>query len=367
MLEADGEITVVSISGGLYAATPEEADEIRLSMINALLADIDMTGIPSSLRGILTDEEGNPVLDEEGQTIEVVKLDMPEAQDLSTIVAAAMAASVDPYVLYEADFPNGTTMTGSVAFLIYTRLLDELGISYESVFEDDGSPEWDFTRQERTFSEATGLLTFSKQFTSQGVVELRAGAGIVGGTSDVAIVAGTAALEAAGTITGLRMAVNTIDDASSSGQGSIDVEDVDGYGELTPGLELKNSEGGGISVTAENGIVIDHVTSHGASNTVAITSQFHNLFVRESGGSIHADGQIVLDAAGDLVVKDNLIAAEHITLNAGGYLSTFERQITLDSPALTVSAGGSVNLMGHIDGARFARHRKHRQRQSPQQ
>ena len=275
---------------------------------------------------------------------------MAEAQDLSAIVAAAMAASADPYVLYEADFPNGTTMTGSVAFLIYTRLLDELGISYESVFEDDGSPEWDFTRQERTFSEATSLLTFSKQFTSQGVVRLSAGEGIVSGTEGVAVVAGTASLEAGDAITGLKMAVNTIEDASSAGRDSIDIEDVDGYGELTPGLELKNTEGGGISVTAENGFVVDHVTSHGASNTVALTSVNYNLFVRESGGSIHADGEIVLDAAGDLVVQDNLIAAERITLNAGGYLSTFEKQVTLDAPALTVSAGGSVNLMGHIDG-----------------
>ena len=349
-LEADGEMTVISVTGGIYAASPEEADEIRLSMINALLANIDMTGIPSSLRGILTDDEGNPVLDEEGLTIEVVKLDMSEAQDLSVIVSTAMAASADPNVLYEADFPNGSTMTGSVAFLIYTRLLDELGIAYESVFEDDGSPEWTLTRQERTFSEATDLLTFSKQFTSQGVVQLRAGGGIVGGTTDVAIVAGTVSLEATNAITGLRTAVNTIDYASSLGFDAIDIEDIDGYGELTPGLELNDTEGGSINVTAQNGFIVDHITSHGATNTVALTSTNYNLFVRESGGSIHAEGQIVLDAAGDLVVRDNLIAAEHITLSAGGYLSTFEKQITLDAPALTVSAGGSVNLMGHIDG-----------------
>ncbi|HUT13706.1 MAG TPA: hypothetical protein VMY42_24675, partial [Thermoguttaceae bacterium] len=353
-----GTITVVNITGGVYAATPEEAAEARLNLLNAMLAEMDATTaaeIPEELKGTLTDEDDNPVLDEFGEPIVVVKLDLPEAEELAAIVAAALAAAEDPYVLDEADFTAVdplSPMTGHVAFVIYTWLLDNLGVTYETTFTDDGSDEWDQTRQDRVFSETTGLLTLTKGLTSQGKVTLQADGGIAhgAGSETVSIVADQVTLLAKTTISGLNLAVNTIEDASSLYAEAIGVFDRDGFGESSPGLELLNAEGGAVTVMAENGFVVDKATSHGTSNTLTLGSVNHNLFVRESGGSLHSDGDIVLSADGDLVVNDNLIAGKKIDLSTKGYLSTFGREVTLQSESLRVDAGSTVSLSGHVGG-----------------
>jgi len=353
-----GTITVVNITGGVYAATPEEAAQVRLDLLNALLAEMDATTaaeIPAELKGTLTDEDDNPVLDEFGEPIVVVKLDLPEAEELATIVAGALAAADDPYVLDEADFvavDEFSPMTGHVAFVIYTWLLDTLGVTYEATFTDDGTDQWDQTRQDRVFSETTGLLTLTKGLTSQGKVTLEADGGIAhgAGSQTVSIVADQVTLIADAAISDLNLAVNSIVDASSLSADAISLFDKDGFGESSPGLELAKAEGGAVTVMAESGFVVDQVTSHGASNTLTLGSVNHNLFVRESGGSLHSDGDILLSADGDLVVNDNLIAGNLIGLDAGGYLSTFEREVTLQAKALRVDAGSSVSLSGHVGG-----------------
>jgi len=354
-----GTITIGSIIGGTYASTEEEAAVIRLEMLNSILSEVDLTGIsladiPSELRDTLTDEDGNPILDELGNPIKVVHLEMGEAEEISTIVANAMEASDDPYVLHESDFidiDGLPPITGHVAFFIYTKLLDLLGVAYEASFADDGTPEYDEMFVKSTFSEATNLLTLTKGFTSQGKIMLQADGAISGpGAGKVGIVADEVMLLAKSSIGGLEMAVNTIKNLNSVSNSSISVSDVDGIGQLSRGVEMLNAEGGPISVISENGFIINNARSKGASASIVLSSTKGDIFVRETGGSIISDGDITLNSAGDLVVTGHLVAPNLLTLKAGGTLSTYEQEVLLEIGSIAIDAGSSVTLSGHING-----------------
>ncbi|MEM4406983.1 MAG: hypothetical protein QXS68_08045, partial [Candidatus Methanomethylicaceae archaeon] len=354
-----GTITVGSIIGGTYASTEEEATQIRLDLLNSLLAEIDLTGIslsdiPSELRDPLTDEEGNPILDESGHPIMVVHLEMNEVEELAAIVANAINASTNPYVLNEVDFVDIDELppiTGHVAFFLYTKLLDVLGVAYEVSFADDGTPEWDEMFMKSVFTETTSLLTLTKGFTSQGKVKLQADGAISGpGEGKVGIVADEVELLASSSIGGLEMAVNTIKNLNSISNSSINVFDVDGIGQLSQGVEMINATGGPISVTAQNGLILNNARSKGPSASLTFASTSGSLFVRETGSSLISDGDITLSAAGDLVVTGHLVAPNILTLNAGRTLSTFEQKVLLEIGSIAIDVGSSVTLGGHISG-----------------
>ncbi|MCP4711603.1 MAG: hypothetical protein GY869_23540, partial [Planctomycetes bacterium] len=350
-----GTITVVNITGGTYASTPEEAEAIRLRLLNSLLAEIDPLAypdIPAELQGPLTDEDDNPILDEQGDPQIVVKLDLAEAQDLGQIIAAAQLLAGDPYVLDEADFANGSTMSAHVAFVVYTALLDVLGISYEASFVDDGSPEWDQTRLERVFSETTDLLKLTKKFTSQGKVTLEADGSIVNGApgDDVSIIADKVTLIADNSITGLNLAVNKIQELTSLNDDTISVFDKDGHGEMTEGMELVFADGGPINVESQNGLILNNAYSRGPSAGMTLSSANKSLFVRETGSSLISEGRLTLNAGGDLTITGHLVAEELLEITSVGVLSTFGQTVLTESPAVKFNVGSTVTLGGHITG-----------------
>ena len=123
----------------------------------ALIDPID-PAIPEDFQGALLNEKNEPILDKFGAQTIVIQLEMDEAEELAAIVANALEVAENPYVLDGDDFialDPLSAMTGEVAFLIYTGLLDQLGIMYEATYPDDESPAWDQQYQERTFSETT--------------------------------------------------------------------------------------------------------------------------------------------------------------------------------------------------------------------
>ncbi len=327
-----GTITVGEITGGTYASTEEEAALIRLDLLNTLLAQIDLTdpsatGIPKALTDPLTDEDGIPILDEEGEPIIVVHLELTEAEELAVIVANALEASVDPLILYEGDFVDLDGLppiTGHVAFILYTQLLDLLGIAYQASFVDDGTPGWATLAKERIFAETTGLLAMTKGLSSQGKVTLQSDNAIVNGAgAGVSIVADSVTLLAKSSISGLTMAVNTIENALSSQRGSVSLFDVDGFGELTPGLEMITASAGPLSVTAQAGFIVGNAFSRGPQAALSLTSAKYNLFVKETGSSLISEGDISLTAAGDVIVTGHVQADAKAWFDAGRYLSTF--------------------------------------------
>ncbi|KPK75706.1 MAG: hypothetical protein AMJ79_10150, partial [Phycisphaerae bacterium SM23_30] len=351
-----GTITVGSIMGGIYADTPEKAAQERLKALNSLLAKIDPIDpdIPAELQDPLTDEDDNPVLDEADEEIIVIQLDLGEAGEFTTIIETAIAASEEePFVIYEADFVDGldpyTYITGHVAFLIYTGLLDVLGVAYDA--SHDADPEWDNAKQERVFSEATDFLMMKKGFSSQGKVTLQADGSITGnGGGAVGIVADAMSLVAKGSIAGLDVAVNTIIQLTSVNNDTISVFDKDGLIDLSPGLELIDAVGGPITVQAEHGLILNDAHSKGPSADLILASTNSSLFVRETGSSLFSEGSLTLSAAGDLTVTGHLVAPELLTFNAGGSLSTFGQEVLLEIGSIAIDAGSTVTLGGHLTG-----------------
>jgi VCBS repeat-containing protein len=369
--DSGGTITVVDITGGVYAADDAQAAEIRLRLLNAMLAKIDLDGdpeadppvpqippgdIPDELRDPLIDEEGNEILDKNGELIIVVHLEMDEANDLAAIIAGALAAvdpEVDPYVLDEADFSDGTLpyMTGHVAFSLYLELLDALGVIYEASFEDDETPAWDHNRSEYVFSETTDLLGMTKGFTSQGKVLLEADGAIVGpGTGSVGIVAGDVTLIAEASITGLEMAVNTMTHVESISRAAISLFDVDGVGEATPGAELMEAIGGAITIATEGGFVLNNAHSIGSPLGMTLASTAGSMFIRETGSSLISDGPLNLNAAGDLTVTGHLVTPGQLSFVSGGSLTTFNQEVLLEIGSIAMDVGSSATLSGHISG-----------------
>jgi hypothetical protein len=336
-----GAITVVNVSAGTYATSEEEAAAIRLEMLNTLLAGIDVTGIPADLLVDSTDSEGTP--------IQIVRLTMEQAQDLAAIVSVALAAATDPAVLVEADFADGTLMTGNVAFLIFTRLLDHLDVAYEAVFGNDGNGE----TPAPVVSETLSLLTLTKQFSSQGKVSVQADGAIVNGAgAGVSIVADSVTLLAKSSVSGLTMAVNTIENAQSLLRGTVSLFDVDGIGELTPGLEMVTADAGPLSVTAQAGFIVGNAFSRGPGASLTLTSTNHSIFVKETGNSLISEGDITLNAAGDVILTGHVQANSKATFDAGRYLSTFGQEALLEVGSLVIKAGSTVTLSGHLSGLR---------------
>ena len=331
-------------------------DTKGLSLLNGRLRAIDPAGIPFTYLDLL-----------DGQAH--VRLTLAQAEEFARLVSAAyvhagvgtptesdfrsslalpaMTAHV-AWLMYSR-LHHGAVMTGATAWLLYTRLLDALGVAYTAVFGEDGGEE----TPAPVFSEAKALLTLKKDFTSAGEVKLYAGGAIQNGAGVgiVSIVAGKALLRAQSTISGLYLAVNTMEEVKSISHSTINVFDVDGIGELSLGVELLKAEGGAVTVMANGGLVVEHADSFGALNTLTLGSVHSNLYVKDTGGSLHSEGGIVLTAAeGDLTVGDDLIAGQRIELIAGWYLGTFEKQVKLQAPALTVRAHSTVTLSGHIQG-----------------
>ncbi|MGB9600777.1 MAG: hypothetical protein ACPL7I_09505, partial [Myxococcota bacterium] len=72
--------------------------------------------------------------------------------------------------------------------------------------------------------------------------------------------------------------------------------------------------------------------------------------MREAGGSLISDGDITLNAAGDIVITGHLVAPGILTLNAGGVLGTFEQEVLLEVGSIAIDVKSSVTLGGHISG-----------------
>ena len=95
-LESGGTLTVVHVSGGTYAATEEEAAQIRLDLLNAALSGIDTLGIPRVFITRGTDAQGH--------AIEYVELTLTEAEDLASIVEDSLTGMIDPSVVDQTAF-----------------------------------------------------------------------------------------------------------------------------------------------------------------------------------------------------------------------------------------------------------------------
>jgi hypothetical protein len=139
-------------------------------------------------------------------------------------------------------------------------------------------------------------------------------------------VAGDAALQGQLNITGLKMAVNTMavnpsGTVFSHGYHTIDVSDVDGVGEFTPGVELFDAEGGAISITAQHGLILNDAHSHDAVQGRP-ASTAGSLFARPAAD---LRGSVEPGRTGpcrDLSYRD----ARTTLAGLGGTVSTFKRK-----------------------------------------
>ncbi len=201
--------------------------------------------------------------------------------------------------------------------------------------------------------------------TSQGDVNLTAAGSIVlleSGSSEVIVVANEARLTAGGTIDEMNVALNTLAEARIDGIGSLVLHDVDGVGELSPGLQL------GTLQTANGSIVIDsgqslsigyfdnsgqfhegRVQADGNTADVRLTSADGSIIAygRVDGGNVITAGHgIVLHAGRDIVVKGGMNAPELLELRAVGAVGTSEQGGNLSAGTIIIEAGPSIVVEG---------------------
>ena len=325
-----GTITVIHISAGTYATNQAEVDQLRLDMLNLLLREIPTAGIPAGFLTDGTDLTGDPVT--------YVELTLPEANDLSTIVA-------DSFI------NNGTLMTATVAYLMYTRVFDVLGLAWSETY---GAPPAGGDTLVIT-GELNLLFTMAKNFSSFGEIELFADGSVKNQTGTqtgvVNLIADSLTIEAQGSIHGIATAVNKIKHLFSASTNSINIVDYDGFGELNAGLQITESLGGPVSITSQGHMVVDSLQSPHIGAAVRLESVAGNLYVdrKDVGNTIVANGVLSLISAGDLIVTGHLETSGQIEFRTGGYLTTLGNNVELKTSSLLIDAASTVTLDGYFN------------------
>ena len=281
-------------------------------------------------------------LDSEGAVIATyVELEMSEAQDLAVVVE------------------NGfTSPHGSMSVADAQYICDQVTAILETELEETESELYRAKRgdaEEIVASEVYALLTFTKQFTSLGEISLNADGAIQNyGTDSAAdIVADKVSMVANTSISGFQTSVNTITNIRSMVSGNIDIMDVDGIGDLSPGLELEDGDtvSGSFDLTSTGGFIVGTASAAATGASLNLTSTGSHIFVKENGiaSALVSGDAINMNAAGDLTVMGNLTAPNRLEFLAGETVGTLGKRVVLDTDTIIFDSESTVTIDGEPD------------------
>jgi len=163
-----------------------------------------------------------------------------------------------------------------------------------------------------------------------------------------------------GGISGLEIAGNTLDAYAASG--SITLTESDGPDELSPGLEisLAYAASGNVTVTAAGDISfgarrydsgLSSAQSLGwgySAGTVTLESLDGNILVSDGATGISSVSDLILTAAGDLVIAGPVSAANRLEFHAGHTFVTPALSSGFSAHTVIIEAGSSLTVEGTI-------------------
>jgi hypothetical protein len=210
-------------------------------------------------------------------------------------------------------------------------------------------------------SEAESLLALKSESTSLGDVILSAGGVItdIDDNSAVGLVADQAALSAASGIGGIEMAVNSL--LASTSNGSIDLRESDGIGELSPGLTVVEARAahGSVTIVSEGSMDVYLAQALGEGADVQLTSLSGTIVINERGdhgesdapaAPVEASAGVSLEAAQDIVVEGTVLGPNQLVFKAGqDFVHQGRPEAVLRSRTVTIETGLSILFAGTIE------------------
>ncbi|MCP3904821.1 MAG: hypothetical protein GY715_14435, partial [Planctomycetes bacterium] len=309
-LESGGVLAVGLVQAGPYVVTAAEAEAYRLLALNTALLNIGLFG---------------------------------DGSDLNASVAQFLTLAEAQAIDQRGDFSQ--IRSDLIAYLV-----------------TQGAPSAEAT------AEADDILALNATLPGSvaGDVTLVAtGAIVEAGTADagVDLIADALTMTAGGDINGLEVAINELTSASTSG-GSIQLADVDGVAEESPGLSVlgasSTSAGAAVDISAEGNLRIGRldlddynqqvitagtVSVSGTGSSVALRSSAGDVRVL-TGGALSAVGSVVIDAAGAIEAPSiPTQVSDRIELRAGETLSFANlASLSFTADTIIIETGGTLEV-----------------------